>query len=259
MFSRSEFNNFFTQHVLDELAERYRNFHVGPVSVGTVKDFCDSSDQLGPLAQHQLDLKDIQRCWMLKAVLGTFKPGAKLAEIGAGEPVVAGLLARLGYDVTVVDPYDGAGNGPQEFETFQKDYPDVEFKREYLTSKTEFGGITFDGFYSISVLEHVPLESMSDLAEGIRNGSHSDTVLLHAVDHVLRGHGAEYHNKMLLRVANMCGVSASTLWDMLGTAEENLETYFLSAESHNRWRGSQPYDAFPMRRCISVQLKGHLS
>ena len=32
------------------------------------------------------------------------------------------------------------------------------------------------------------------------------------------------------------------------------EAYFLSAESHNRWRGAVPYDEFPMRRCVSIQL-----
>lgn len=256
MFTRSQFNEFFQQQVLEELVERYREYPVNPISVGSVRDFCDSSDWLGPLAKHQLDLKDIQRCWMLKAILGTFRKGAKLAEIGAGEPVVAGLLARLGYDVTVIDPYDGTGNGPQEFDVFQRDYPDVKFKREYLTGDTNFAGEKFDGFYSISVLEHVPLENMANIADGVKKGSHSDTVLLHAVDHVLRGPGSEYHNKMLLWVSNMCGVPPSSLWDVLATAEDDVETYLLSAESHNRWRGTEPYDQFPMRRCISVHLKG---
>lgn len=256
MFTRQQFDEFFNPRKLEDLSDRYRKFPLNPISVGRVRDFCDSLDHLGPLARHQQDLKDIQRCWMLKAILTTFPKGARLAEIGAGEPVVAGLLARLGYHVTVIDPYDGSGNGPLEFEMFQRDYPDVEFKREYLTGTTDFGGMTFDGFYSISVLEHVPLNNMSDVAEGVRKGSHPGTILLHAVDHVLRGPGAEYHNQMLLRVANMCNVPASALWDLLSTAEEDIETYFLSAESHNRWRGGLSYDEFPMRRCISIQIKG---
>jgi hypothetical protein len=32
------------------------------------------------------------------------------------------------------------------------------------------------------------------------------------------------------------------------------DVYFLSAEAHNRWRGATPYDDFPMRRCVSIQL-----
>ena len=64
-------------------------------------------------------MKNLQRCWMVKAVLGSVEPGGRLLEIGAGEPLVADLLARLGYEVTVVDPYDGSGDGPLEFEEFR--------------------------------------------------------------------------------------------------------------------------------------------
>ena len=256
MFTRTQMNQFFKDELLTALAVRYQHYDVSPLSVGSVRDFCDSLDTLGPLARHQMDLKDIQRTWMLKAILSTFPRGAKLAEIGAGEPVIAGLLARMGFDVTVIDPYDGSGNGPQEFEIFQNEYPDVKFKREYLTENTDFGDDLFDGFYSISVLEHVPLENLDDVARGIRKGSHRQTKVLHAIDYVLRGPGVEYHNQMALRVANMCGVPASSLWEAISSADENVETYFLSAESHNNWRGNRSYDEFPMRRCISIQLKG---
>ena len=62
------------------------------------------------------DLKDVQRPWVLKAIVGAVPPGSRLLEIGAGEPLVAELLARLGYDVTVVDPYDGRDRGPTDLE-----------------------------------------------------------------------------------------------------------------------------------------------
>ena len=41
---------------------------------------------------------------------------------------------------------------------------------------------------------------------------------------------------------------------MLASLADDPETYFLSAESHDRWRGGVPYDEFPMRRCVSIQL-----
>jgi hypothetical protein len=41
---------------------------------------------------------------------------------------------------------------------------------------------------------------------------------------------------------------------LLEKAMCSTETYFLSAESHNRWRGNIPYDSFPMRKVISVQF-----
>jgi hypothetical protein len=36
--------------------------------------------------------------------------------------------------------------------------------------------------------------------------------------------------------------------------DSDPDAYFLSAESHNRWRGSLPYDHFPMRRCVSIHV-----
>ena len=75
-------------------------------------------------------MKDLQRCWMVKAILGNVERGSRMLEIGAGEPLVAGMLSRLGYDVTVVDPYDGSGNGPREFARFTAAYPDVDFVRD---------------------------------------------------------------------------------------------------------------------------------
>jgi hypothetical protein len=242
-----------------ELALLYKDFDVPRISLGTVRDYCDSADNLGPLSFRQQDLKDIQRCWILKAMLATFPPGSKLLEIGAGEPIVAGLLSRFGHDVTVVDPYDGCGNGPTELEMFRTQYPDIRFKVEYLSPSTDFGGERFDGIYSISVLEHVPMDAFDGVFEGIRKASHEKSVMLHAIDHVLRGAGAEYHMRMLTKVADCCAVPANELRDLLGTAEEDIETYFLSAEAHNRWRGNSPYSTFPMRRCISVQIAGKVN
>ncbi|PTM45281.1 class I SAM-dependent methyltransferase [Phreatobacter oligotrophus] len=225
------------------------------VAVGTVADHCDSVDHFGPLATHQGDMKDMQRCWVMKAILATAHPGAKLLEIGAGEPVVAGLLARLGYDVTIIDPYDGCGNGPTSFDHYCSEYPDVRFRREYLNELTVIEP-EFDVIYSISVLEHVPLDNMANLFEGVRKASVEGAVYIHAVDHVLRGIGSDYHLDMLTHVAADCHIRASDLADALDFAADDPDTYFLSAEAHNRWRGATPYEQFPMRRCISVQFRG---
>jgi hypothetical protein len=88
-----------------ELKKLYADYEAPPVSYGTVRDFADSADNLGGLARANSDMKDLQRCWAVKAVLGNVEPGGKLVEIGAGEPLAADTLARLGYQVTVIDPY----------------------------------------------------------------------------------------------------------------------------------------------------------
>ena len=80
------------------VVERYRGrFPLAPISYGTARDFADSADQMPGLISANGDMKDLQRCWMVKAVLGNVEPGARILEIGAGEPLVAGdaLALRL--------------------------------------------------------------------------------------------------------------------------------------------------------------------
>ncbi|HET9185977.1 MAG TPA: hypothetical protein VFN82_07495 [Solirubrobacterales bacterium] len=239
---------------LREVEGRYRGeFPLPPVSYGTVRDFADSADHMPGLAGANFDMKDLQRCWMLKAILGNVAPGSRLLEIGAGEPLVAGALSRLGYEVTVVDPYDGSGNGPREFETFRSAYPDVRFVREQFPPRAELGG-GFGAVYSISVLEHVPLEAIDAVMAGGKELLGPGGASIHAVDHVLAGWGAEEHLEKLRRIAGGMGIGSGELDEALKRLADDPETYFVSAEAHNRWRGDLPYDQYAMRRIVSVQL-----
>src|SRR5262249_60972703 len=77
---------------------------------------------------------------------------------------------------------------------------------------------------------------------------------VHAVDHVLRGRGSDDHLRRLRYITELFGLRLQDLDRMLASLSEDTDTYYLSAESHNRWRGSVPYDAFPMRVCVSVHL-----
>ncbi|HEY7456970.1 MAG TPA: hypothetical protein VH703_06810 [Solirubrobacterales bacterium] len=237
------------------IAERYEGrFPLAPISYGTVRDFADSADHLTGLAGASFDMKDLQRCWMVKAILGNVERGGRLLEIGAGEPLVAGMLSRLGYEVTVVDDYMGGGNGPREFKRFQAAYPDVHFVRE-LFPPSEPLGDDFAAVFSISVLEHVPLEQVGTVVEAghelvrARGGCS-----IHAVDHVLAGWGAEEHREKLERIVAALGLSAEDLATQVEAMEADPETYFVSAEAHNRWRGDLPYEQYAMRRIGSVNL-----
>jgi hypothetical protein len=239
---------------LQALADRYKgSYPLPPASYGTVRDFADSVDNMPGLAGANFDMKDLQRCWMVKAVLGNVPRGGRLLEIGAGEPLVAGALSRLGYDVTVVDPYDGSGNGPLEFETFRNGYPDLTFIREQFPPQAPLGE-DFAAVYSISVLEHVPLEAIDAVMEGARRILAPGGMQIHAVDHVLAGWGAEEHLEKLRRVAAGMDVAGEQLEAALVELKDDPETYFVSAESHNRWRGALPYDQYAMRRIVSVNL-----
>lgn len=237
------------------VAERYAgSFPLPEISYGTVRDFADSGDHLTGLAGASFDMKDLQRCWMVKAILGNVDRGSRILEIGAGEPLVAGMLSRLGYDVTVVDDYQGGGNGPREFKRFEAAYPDVHFIRE-LFPPSEPLGDDFAAVFSISVLEHVPLEQVGGVVEAghrlvVKGGGCS----IHAVDHVLAGWGADEHREKLDRIVAALGLPEAELAEKIEEMEHDPETYFVSAESHNRWRGDLPYDQYAMRRIGSVNL-----
>jgi Methyltransferase domain len=237
------------------IVDRYGgSFNLPSISYGTVRDFADSTQTMPGLAGANFDMKDMQRCWTVKAILGNVPRGGRLLEIGAGEPLVAGLLSRLGFEVTVVDPYDGKGNGPLEFQAFERAYPDLRFIREDFPPPGGLSG-SFDAVYSISVLEHVPLEAISGLITGAQEliaerRGHS----IHAVDHVLAGWGADSHLEKLERIVAASDLSEGELRETITRLEADPETYFVSAEAHNRWRGDLDYDSYAMRRIVSINL-----
>lgn len=252
-------DNWFGNSELERLAARYREFSTDPLGYATVRDYVDSWEHLRPLASAQGDLKDAQRPWVFKAILGNVPEGGRVLEIGAGQPYVADMLSRLGYDVWIVDPYDGSGNGPREFETFRRGSPMVNFVRStFGPASTDLvpAGV-FDCVYSISVLEHVPLLEIDGVAEEIARTLRQSGTTLHAVDHVRRGAGAEEHHTKLSRLVGVLGEDVAALEDVLERSDRDTETYLLSAEAHNRWRGETPYEVFPMRVCMSVQTVVH--
>jgi Methyltransferase domain len=236
------------------LGERYRGrFEPPPVSYGTVRDLADSRAALPGLSAANADMKDVQRCWALKAVVGSVEPGARVVEIGAGEPLVAGVLARLGYEVVVVDPYDGSGNGPLEYRAFRRAYPELSFIRDRFPPHDGLGG-RCAAVYSISVLEHVPLDSIEAVASAARGLVAPDGLCIHAVDHVVRGWGADEHRERLERIVRASAIEPGLLDRTLAALDDDPDAYFVSAEAHDRWRGALPYDEYPMRRIASVNL-----
>jgi glycosyltransferase involved in cell wall biosynthesis len=224
-----------------------------PLSYATVRDYCDSADRLPILAAANGDMKDVQRPWALKTIVGAVQPGARLLEIGAGQPLVAELLARRGYDVTVVDPYDGRDRGPSDFEGLAAAFPKLHFIRGLFPDAVP-AGERFACVYSISVFEHLPVDAIGETCAGIRRVTEDGGYTIHAVDHVQLGPGDSDHRARLATITGSLGLAERELDELLVRLAADPETYFLSAESHNRWRARVPYDEFPMRRCVSVQL-----
>jgi hypothetical protein len=246
------------------LLQRYGDAKFPSLSYATVRDYCDSADQLKSLCTMN-DLKDVQRPWAVKAMIGLMNPGGALLEIGAGEPLVAGVLQSLGWQVTVCDPYDGSGNGPREFERFSKAYPRLEFVRKAFdpTVAEPLRG-RVDAIYSISVLEHVQGADLEKLFAGIEIALAPGGISLHCADAVVQGAGAEFHLEQMARILQLqnrlCGVNQEwescrrSIGELFSAAMDDVEAFFLGPQGHNLWRGSLAYGKFPFRRCISVQF-----
>ncbi|MBZ5595468.1 MAG: class I SAM-dependent methyltransferase [Acidobacteriia bacterium] len=251
-----------TADVVWDLLRRYNGkFAVAPLSYGTVRDYCDSVDHVPTLSTRQKDLKDLQRPWMVKAILGRCAPGSKLLEIGAGEPLAAQILLELGYKVVVVDPYDGSGRGPVEYDQYRQQYPAVELRRALFAP--DLPGLeraSFDCIFSISVLEHIHEPTLGLIFQGIRTFLKPDGLSLHAIDYVLSGHSRAFHRQQLISIlshqSELQGDPPQTRLneyaDLLERIQSDDDLYLLSAESHNLWRGAVAYDEFPYRRVISV-------
>jgi hypothetical protein len=105
------------------------------------------------------------------------------------------------------------------------------------------------------VLEHVPLDALEAVVPAARKMiSGADGRSIHAVDHVLAGWGSDSHLEGLRKIVELHGLSLADLDRTIDQLRDDPETYFVSAESHNRWRGGLPYDSYTMRRIVSVNI-----
>lgn len=231
------------------------------LSYGTVEDYCDSFDHLRVLSGRALDLKDQQRPWVFKTLLGLLPPRANVLEIGAGEPLVADLLSSLGHRVTVVDPYDFPDPHVRYWKVRLR-YPHLRILKEHFSRKTLASeSAAFDLIYSTSVLEHIPFSALEGIAEGTRRLLKPGGAVVHAIDHVVRGHLAEWSREQVSRILTAHAADASHIEALETQALADTETFFLSGAGHNLWRGNTPYTQYRMQKVISLQvvLRGEAS
>lgn len=247
-----------------QVIKQYYGKSIPDLSYATVGDFCDSADHLAGIMRFDGDMKDVQRTWAVKAVLGKLPRGSKLLEIGAGEPIVADALRQLGYPVTIMDPYDGSGNGPRTYQVYVEKYPKVKIiKALFQDNNPMLAEKSFDGIYSVSVLEHVPNPQLDQLFDGIKKYLRLGGFSIHCIDHVLSGPTADGHDahfrRVLLRHAELQepqpdeAALQRQIQEYYQKMSSDVETYYHSAQGHNLWRGGRPYAEVPFRRIISTQ------
>jgi hypothetical protein len=228
-------------------------------SYATVRDYCESLDELPKITAVDGDLKNVQRPWAVKAILAQFPPPARLLEIGGGEPIVSGFLSELGYNVTLVDPYDGFGNGPTDYERYVEQFPHVKIVREYFRpGLAALAGQSFDAIFSISVLEHILPHSLAPCFDAMAEFLSPHGASIHCFDFILQGPGDAHDlsnaQRILAEQKRITDTPADTSFEeLIERLRSDVETFFLSPQGHHHWRRGQRYDEFPFRKVVSLQ------
>jgi len=232
----------------------------GPAnSYATVRDFSGSFDELRKITGVNGDLKNVQRPWAVKAILANISPPARLLEIGGGEPIVSGFLSELGYDVTLVDPYDGFGSGTADYERYAALFPHVNILREYFRpGLSRLTPHSFQAVFSVSVLEHIPVSSLPACFEAIAEFLSPGGLSLHCFDFILQGQGDAHDlvvaRQVLAEQSRIRGTPDDLPFEaLLDRLRADVETFFLSPQGHQKWRGRRPYAEFPFRKVVSIQ------
>jgi hypothetical protein len=229
------------------------------LSYATVRDYCESIDHLRPITSTNGDLKNVQRPWAVKAILGCIQPRAKLLEIGGGEPIVSGFLAELNYDVTLADPYEGSDNGPTDYDRYVRLFPHVKIVQEHFRpGLAQFAPHSFDCIFSVSVLEHIPAQLLSQFFDGVDEFLAPGGASIHCFDFILQGDGERTQRPMAERIlaeqARIIGQPApESLISVLDRLRDDVETFYLSPQGHHEWRTGRIYDDFPFRKVVSLQ------
>jgi len=243
-----------------EIAARFSTANpASETSYATVRDYCESVDHLPEITGLDGDLKNVQRPWAVKALLRAKPPPGRLLEIGGGVPIVSGFLDELGYDVTLVDPYDGSGNGPIEYEKYARAFPKVKIVRGYFEPDMQaLAPSSFDAIFSVSVLEHFSKDSLANCFQAIEKYLKPGGASVHCFDFVLQGRAQEHDlanaGNILQHQARLENrVTETVLDDLLEQLKADTETFFLSPQGHHHWRGGLPYEEFPFRKVVSLQ------
>lgn len=244
----------------EDIVARYAGIRSTPeTSYATVRDYCDSVDHLPENTGLDGDLKNVQRPWAAKSILQCVRPPARLLEIGGGEPLLSEFLCELGYDATLIDPYDGSGNGPTDYERYRERFPQVKIVRALFTpSIRELASQSFDIVFSVSVLEHLLGEALRSCFEAVGEFLRPGGASIHCFDFILQGigdaHDLENASQILAGQSRLTEErSVPELPAFLEKLKADVDTFYLSPQGHHHWRAGRPYDEFPFRKVVSLQ------
>lgn len=126
-------------------------------------------------------LKGIQDAWILLLLQG--KANLKIAEIGGGESRVLQVVKEQN-EVWNIDKLEGAGKGPTEVSESSQ----IKLIRSYMGEyDASIPDNYFDILLSISVVEHVPADGITDFFKDCYRVLKPGGMMLHAIDIYIYG------------------------------------------------------------------------
>ena len=200
------------------------------------------------------DLKASQRCWTFHYARKYLPEAGRFLDVGGSRCELARVLSRLGYEVWVVDPYDGCGGGTTNFTRVRWKNPRIKFVRGYMGEDAPLPESYFDMVSSTSVLEHMSADRHEAIWNQYLRVLRDGGIALDSVDMCVRGVGStEGHRHVLNAILRSRGFKED--YEILAQrALEDVDTFYMSPHCHLRWRRKLRYEEYPYKYVTSLNL-----
>lgn len=222
-------------------------------SYANVRTYNRLRDSHPELSQPTGNLKNYQRPWVADAILRNVPVGGRVVEIGADRCDLAEFLRKAGYDVWVVDPFDGSGAGVADYESIVKRFPHLTIVKSRFHLAENLPADYFHACYSCSVIEHVPKQELGQTYKSMYGCLLNGGISIHSIDWTLKGIMVDF--SIVEAYVSYHGFTVD-LRRMACDALNDVDAYFLSPEGHYGWRKflGKTYDEYPYRKVTSLDL-----
>lgn len=199
---------------------------------GSFKEFADLNALTGGISEYQ-------RLFALDLVMQALPDGGRMLEMGGGYcQIPTALLKRYPdfYQCWLVDPLEGQG-GPTFEQCSQYLHEKVKVVREKFGSfSPSIPDSHFDLFFSVAVLEYVPLPEWDTLFQDIARVCKPGGVIFHSMT-VPIDYPLAYDRFYKLRTAaEKAGLEPLNLIDFrIAEVTENPDTFYVSPTVYARW------------------------
>ncbi|RJG40885.1 class I SAM-dependent methyltransferase [Mesorhizobium sp. DCY119] len=227
-------------------------FELVSVSYSKVPDFIRYREDFPELMSKEIDLKDVQRPWAAEIVRQHVLQGGRVLDMGgAAAELAANLMDE--YRATIVDPYEGHGNGPRNIAALRQRYPKITFVKGLLSKNTQID--RQDAVVSTSVVEHIDPAHHPDTVDAIHTVLKPGGYSIHAIDLTCRGVRGFLESQIPLSQSWLdCHRGGTDVNTIVGRMLDDIETFFLPITMYLQWKKDRSYAAYPWRKVGSLNV-----